>query len=87
MDCKHRAGFTHKLSRLKPKASEKMGASSQTMKILLFSLRQCFHWETEHLRTCIPSFALHYTDIFSENRTSKDVKTFFCSSNQCDLIA
>ena len=81
------AGFSHKLSRLKPKASEKMGTSSQTMKTLFFSLRRCFQWKTEHLRTCISFFALHYTDIFSENRTSEDVKTFFCSFNQCDQIA
>ena len=36
MDCRHRAGFTHKLSKLKPKTSEKMRASSQTMKTLFF---------------------------------------------------
>ena len=30
-----------------------------------------------------PFFSL-FTDIFSENRTSEDVKTFFCSSNQCE---
>ena len=27
---------------------------------------------------------LLFTDIFSENRTGEDAKTFFCPSNQCD---
>ena len=86
MGCRHRAGFTYRLSRLKPRASEKLGDLIINNEDF-FSLHQYFQWKTEHLRTCTPFFALHYTDIFSENRTSEDVKTYFCSSNQCDQIA
>ena len=37
IDCRHRAGFMCRLSRLNPTASEKMGASSRTMKTFFFS--------------------------------------------------
>ena len=75
IDCRRRAGFTNRLSRLKPRASEKMGGLI-TNNEDIFSLHRYFQWKTEHLRTCIPFFALHYTDIYSKNRTSEDVKTF-----------
>ena len=82
MGGRHRAGFTCRLSRLKPRASKKMGVSSRTIKTF-FSLHRYLQWKTEHLRTCIPFFCSYYTDIFSENMTSEDVKTFFFrSSNQ-----
>ena len=88
MDCRYRAGFTYRLSRLKPRASEKMGGLIKNDGDLFFFLHRYSQWKTKHLRTedDIPFFALHQTDIFSENRTSEDVKTFFCSSNQCDQI-
>ena len=76
------------VSRLKPRASEKMGDLITNNEDLLFSLHRYFQWKTEHLRTCIPFFsALHYTDTFSANRIPEDLKTFFCSSNQSDQIA
>ena len=81
MNRRYRAGFTCRLSKLKSRASKNMGASSRTIKSF-FSLHRYFQRKTEHLRTCIPLFALHYTDIFSENRTSEHVKTFFRSSSQ-----
>ena len=86
-DCRHGAGFTYRLSRLKPWASKKMWGLITNNEDLFFSLHRYFQWKTEHLRTCISFFfALHYTDIFSGNRTSEDVKTFFYFSNQCDQI-
>ena len=38
-DCRRRAGFTNKLGRLKPRASEKMGGGglSRIMRIFFFS--------------------------------------------------
>ena len=78
MVCRHRAGFTYnKLNRLKARASQKMGGLITNSEDLFFSLYRYFQWKTEHLRTCIPFFVLHDTKIFSENRTSEDVKTFF----------
>ena len=79
MDCRHKAEFTYRLSGLKPRASEKMGGLITNNKNLFFSFHRYFQWKTEHLRVCIdlPFFALHYTAIFSENRTFEDVKTFF----------
>ena len=88
MGCRHWAGFTYRLSRLKPRASWKMGdLITNNQDLFLFSL-PILSWEnriSEYVHTFF--FALHYTDIFSENTTSEDVKTFFCSSNQFDQIA
>ena len=64
MDCRHGAGFTYKLSRLKPRASEKMGG-------LITNIEDLF--------SSSPILSV-------ENRTSEDVKTFFCFSSQCDQI-
>ena len=86
MDCKHRAGLTYKVSRLKPRTSEKMGDLVTNNEDLFFSSPILFLRKTEHLRTCIPFFALRYTNIISENGISENVKNFFCSSNQCDHI-
>ena len=36
MDCRHRAGFTYRLSRLKPSASEKMGGLIKNNEDLFF---------------------------------------------------
>ena len=85
MDCKHRTGFTYRVSRLKPKALEKMGDLITNNEDLFFSLPILLvkNRTSEDMYTF---FALHYTHIFSENRTSEDVNTFFCSSNQCDQI-
>ena len=38
MDCKYRAGFTYRVSRLKPRASEKMGGLITNNEDLFFSL-------------------------------------------------
>ena len=79
MDCRHRAGFAYRLSKLKPRASEKMGASSQTMKTF-FSSSPILSVENRTSEDVYAFFfALHCrpSDIFSENRTSEDVKTFF----------
>ena len=87
MGCRHRAGFTHRLNRLKPRVSEKMvGPHHEQSRLFLFSspIFLVENRTSEDVHTFF--FALHYTDIFSENRTSEDVKTFFCSSNQCDQI-
>ena len=65
MDCRHRVGFTYRLSRLKPKASEKMGS----------------------FITNNQDFFFYSLMLSVENRTSKNVYTFFCSSNQCEQIA
>ena len=37
MECRHRAGFTYRLSRLKPRASQKMGGLIKTNEDLFFS--------------------------------------------------
>ena len=86
MDCRHRAGFTYRLNRLKPSASEKMGDLITNNKDFFFSstILSGKNRTPEDMYTFF--FAHHYTDIFSENRTSEDVKTFFCSSNQRDQI-
>ena len=86
MDRRHRAGFTYRLSRMKPKASEKMGGLITNIENLFFS-SLILSVEKRASGDFIPFFALHSTDIFSENRTSEDVKTFVCFSNQCDQIA
>ena len=87
VDCKHRTGFAYRISRLKPRASEKTGDLITNNEDLFFSLHRNFQWKTEIYARVYLFFALHYTDIFSENRTSEDMKTFFCFSNQCDQIA
>ena len=87
MGCRHRAGFTHRLSRLKPRVSEKMvGGVITNNEDFFFSspILLVENRTSEYVHTIF--FALHYTDIFSENRTSDDVKIFFCSSNQYDQI-
>ena len=80
MDCRHWAGLTYRLSRLKPRASEKMG-SLITNNEDLFSLHRYFRWKTEHLRTCVPLFCSSLHQYFQWKNT------FFCFSNQCDQIA
>ena len=86
MGCRHWAGLTYWLSRLKPRASEKMGGFITNNKdFFSSSLLSVENRTSEDVYTFF--FALHYTDIFSKNRTCEDVQTFFCSSNQCDKIA
>ena len=58
-----RAEFTYRLSRLKPKASEKMGGLGES--------------KGPHHEQRRPPLFLVFTDIFSENTTSADVKTCF----------
>ena len=86
IDCRHRAGFTYRLSRVKPRASEKMGGFIANNEDLFF-FNDTFSGKQNIRGRVYYFFALHYTDIFSENRTSEDVKTFLWSSNQCDQIA
>ena len=86
-DCRHRAGFTYRLSRLKPRASEKMRSLITNNEDLFFSspILSEENRTSEDVYTFF--FAIHCTDIFSENRTFENVKTFFCFSNRCDQIA
>ena len=87
MDRRCRAGFTYRLSRLKPRASEKMGGLITNHEDLFFSSPILSVENRTSKDVYIFFFALHYTDVFSKNRTSEDVKTFFCPSSQCDQIA
>ena len=64
MDCRHKIGFTYRLSRLKPRASKKMGASSRTMKtFFLFMILSVENRTSEDVYTFFLLFAM---PIFSE---------------------
>ena len=65
MDCRHRAGFTYKVSRLKPRASEKMGVSSQTMKTLFFFSSPMLSMENRTSEDVYTFFLLFTIPIFS----------------------
>ena len=79
----------YRLGRLKPRASEKMEDLITNNKDLFFSspILSVENRTSEDWYRYTFFFAFQYTDIFSENRTSEEVKTFFCSSNQRDQIA
>ena len=88
MGCRHRAGFTYRLSRLKPRSLEKMkGLITNNEDLFLFTspILSRENRTSEYVHTFFLLFTI--SDIFSENKTSEDVKTFCCSSNQCDQIA
>ena len=52
MGYRHMAGFTYKLSRLKPRVLEKMGGIITNNEDLFLPLHRYFQRKTEHLRTC-----------------------------------
>ena len=87
MDCKHRAGLTYRVSRLKPRASEKMGDLITNNEDLFFSspILLVANRTSEDVHTVFLLFTMPI--LFSENGIFEDVKTFFSSSNQCDQIA
>ena len=87
MDCWHRTGFTYRPSRLKYRTSEKMGGLITNNEELFFLFTYTFIGKQNILGRVHFFFAVHYTDIFIENRASENVKTLFSSSNQCDQIA
>ena len=74
MDCRHRAGFTYRLSRLKPRASEKMGGLIKNNEdpFFLFMILSVENRTSEDVHTFFLLFAM---PIFSEKtghlRTSK----------------
>ena len=64
--------LTYRLSRLKPRASEKMGASSRIIKTFFCSLHQYFHGKTEHMSTCL-SFFLLFTIAYRYFQWKQDI--------------
>ena len=76
MDCRRKAGFTYRLSRLKPSIGENGGLITNNEDLFFFSPILLAENRTSE-DECIILLGLHYTDIFRENRTSENVKIFF----------
>ena len=76
--CRHKAGFSYKLSRLEPRVSEKMRGIITNNEDLFFSspILSGENRTSEDVYILF-FFDFHYTDIYSKNRTSEDVHTFF----------
>ena len=65
MDCRHRAGFTYRLSRLKPRASEKVGGLIKNNADLFF-LFMILSVENRTFEDVYTLFLLFAKPIFSE---------------------